>query len=169
MERKWGALKAEYLRLNMFPVYRAASFPSLAPSFTPGLSQKKFHTLSHFKVKGIIRSFILCSTFRVESPVGVELGGELHVWPFHSVALWRAKKEKMDGRTPHSAGWIGLRIRLLCSLIPWVLAEGSVRVVWACTRADRVAQGHRKWNVSVRCAASGMSSLIDSRSLPVST
>lgn len=113
--------------------------------------------LSHFRVKRVIRSFILCSTLRAESPVGVELVGELHVWPFHSVTLWRAKKEKMGGRTPHCAGWIGSWIRLSCSLTPWVLAEASVRVVWACTRADRVAQGQeevkricqvcRSWNI----------------------
>lgn len=73
----------------------------------------------------------------------------------------------MGDRTPHCAGKIGLGIRLLSSLTPWVLAESSVRVAWACTRADRVAQEQRKWNVSVRCAAAGISSLIDTRPLPV--
>lgn len=122
--------------------------------------------MSHFKVQTIIRSFILSSTLRVSGWGWIGRRAACLAFPLCGSVTC---KEREYGRQDTTSCRLDqFEDRALCSLIPWMLAEGSVRVLRACTRTDRVAQGHRKWNISVRCAAPGISSLIDSRSLIVS-
>lgn len=128
--------------------------------------KKKFYSLSRFKVLTIIRSFILSSTLRVSGWGWISWRAACLAFP--PCDSLTCKEREYGWQDTTSCRLDQFEDQALCSLIPWMLAEGSVRVLCACTRTDRVAQGHRKWNISVRCAAPGISSLMDSRSLAVS-